>query len=34
LAVALDIGAEAFLTNDVKLKTFKELKVLVLKGYL
>jgi predicted nucleic acid-binding protein len=34
LAVALDIGAEAFLTNDVKLKTFKELKVLVLKDYL
>ena len=34
LAVALDIGAEASLTNDVKLKTFKELKVLVLKDYL
>jgi predicted nucleic acid-binding protein len=34
LAAALDVGAEAFLTNDVKLKTFKELKVLVLKDYL
>jgi predicted nucleic acid-binding protein len=34
LAAALDVGAEVFLTNDVKLKQFKELKVLVLKDYL
>ena len=34
LAAALDVGAEAFLTNDAKLKQFKELKVLVLKNYL
>jgi predicted nucleic acid-binding protein len=34
LAAALDVGAGAFLTNDVKLKQFKELKVLVLKDYL
>ncbi|MDI6763685.1 MAG: type II toxin-antitoxin system VapC family toxin [Thermodesulfobacteriota bacterium] len=34
LATALDVGAEAFLTNDAKLKQFKELKVLVLKDYL
>jgi len=34
LATALDVGAEAFLTNDVKLQQFSELKVLVLKDYL
>ena len=34
LAAALDVGAEVFLTNDAKLKQFKELKVLVLKDYL
>jgi predicted nucleic acid-binding protein len=34
LATALDVGAEAFLTNDVKLQQFNELKVLVLKDYL
>ena len=33
LATALDVGAEAFLTNDAKLSQFKELKVLVLKDY-
>jgi predicted nucleic acid-binding protein len=34
LATALDIGAGAFLTNDVKLQQFNELKVLVLNDYL
>lgn len=34
LAAAFDVGAEAFLTNDVELKQLKELKVLVLKDYL
>jgi len=34
LATALDLGAEAFLTNDGRLGKFKELKVLVLKDYL
>jgi predicted nucleic acid-binding protein len=34
LATALDLGAEAFLTNDEKLGKFKELKVLVLKDYM
>jgi predicted nucleic acid-binding protein len=34
LAAALDVGAEAFLTNDVKLQQFNELKVLILKDYL
>jgi len=34
LAAALDVGTEAFFTNDAKLKQFKELKVLVLKDYL
>ena len=34
LAAALDVGTEAFLTNDVKLQQFNELKVLVLKDYL
>ena len=34
LAAALDLGTEAFLTNDGKLGKFKELKVLVLKDYL
>jgi len=33
IAAALDIGAELFLTNDVKLKQIKELKVLVLRNY-
>jgi predicted nucleic acid-binding protein len=33
LAAALDLGAEAFLTNDERLGKFKELKVLVLKDY-
>ena len=34
LSAALDIGADAFLTNDVKLQQIKELKVLLLKDYL
>ena len=34
LAAALDVGAGAFLTNDVRLQQFNELKVLVLKDYL
>jgi predicted nucleic acid-binding protein len=34
LAAALDVGAEAFLTNDVKLQQFNEVKVLALKDYL
>jgi predicted nucleic acid-binding protein len=34
LAAALDLGAEAFLTNDERLGKFKELKVLVLKDYI
>lgn len=34
VAAALDIGADAFLTNDVKLSQIRELKVLVLKDYL
>ena len=34
LAPALEVEAEPFLTNDVKPKQSKELKVLVLKDYL
>jgi predicted nucleic acid-binding protein len=34
IAAALEIGSEAFLTNDMKLKQIKELKVIVLKDYL
>ena len=34
LATALDVGAEAFVTNDLKLQQFKESKVLILKDYL
>ena len=34
IAAALEIGSEAFLTNDVKLKQIRELKVMVLKDYL
>jgi predicted nucleic acid-binding protein len=30
----IDVGADAFLTNDDKLKQVKEIKVLVLKDYL
>lgn len=33
IAAAVNIGADAFLTNDVKLKQVKEIKVLVLKNY-
>jgi len=34
ISVAIDIGADVFLTNDKKLKQIKEIKVLVLKDYL
>jgi len=34
LAAALEVGAGVFLTNDVKLQQFNELKVLTLKNYL
>ena len=34
LSAAIDVGADAFLTNDNKLKQIKEIKVLVLKDYL
>ena len=34
LAAALEVGAGAFITNDLKLQQFNELRVLVLKNYL
>lgn len=34
ISAAIDIGADAFLTNDNRLKQIKELKILVLKDYL
>lgn len=34
IAAALAVGADAFLTNDERLKRIKEIKVLVLKDYL
>lgn len=34
ISVAIDVGADAFLTNDKKLKQIKEIKVLVLEDYL
>jgi len=34
LAAAIEVGAGAFLTNDVKLQKFDELKVIILKDYL
>ncbi len=33
LAVALSIGADVFLSNDEKLKTVKEIKIILLKDY-
>lgn len=33
VTAALDVGADAFLTNDAKLKQIKELKVILLKDY-
>ena len=33
VAAALDNGADAFLTNDLKLRQIKELRVIVLKDY-
>jgi len=34
VSTALDVGADAFLTNDKKLKQINEVKVLVLRDYL
>lgn len=34
ISVALEVGADAFLTNDIKLKQIKEIKVLVLRDFL
>jgi len=34
IAVSIDAGADAFITNDIKLKQIKDLKVIVLKEYL
>jgi predicted nucleic acid-binding protein len=34
ISVAINVGADAFLTNDNKLKQIKDIKVLVLKDYL
>jgi predicted nucleic acid-binding protein len=34
IAAAIEVGADAFLTNDIKLKQIKEIKVLVLRDYL
>lgn len=34
VSVAIDIGVDAFLTNDEKLKQIREVNVLFLKGYL
>lgn len=34
ISAAIDVGADAFLTNDAKLKQIKEIKVLVLKDFL
>lgn len=34
LSASLEVGADAFLTNDKKLKQVKEIKVMVLKDYL
>lgn len=34
IASAIEVGADAFLTNDKKLKKVEEIKVVVLKDYL
>ncbi len=34
ISTAIDVGADAFVTNDIKLKQIKEIKILVLKDYL
>ena len=34
LSTAIHVGADAFLTNDKKLKKIKEIKVMVLSDYL
>jgi len=34
LAAAIDVGVDAFLTNDKKLKKIKDIKIIYLKDYL
>lgn len=34
VAAALEVGAEAFITNDLKLRQITEIRVLILKDYL
>jgi predicted nucleic acid-binding protein len=34
IAASINVGADVFITNDVKLKKIKELKIIVLKDYL
>lgn len=34
ISTAIDVGADAFITNDKRLEQIKEIKVLVLKDYL
>ena len=34
ISTAIDVGADAFITNDKKLEQIKVIKVLVLKDYL
>ena len=34
ISTAIDVGADAFITNDIKLKQIEEIKILVLKDYL
>jgi len=34
IAIAINVKADAFVTNDIRLKKVNELKVIVLKDYL
>jgi predicted nucleic acid-binding protein len=34
IAAAVEVAADAFLTNDIRLKKIKEIKILVLKDYI
>jgi predicted nucleic acid-binding protein len=34
IAVSINVGADAFITNDVRLKQITELKTIVLNDYL